>query len=197
MRTRSCPVCAARTSGSALQVYLIKGALGTWAFNIKKASAIVADHRKPVLVPPEILARLLEVNKEWHEEHLPHVNSKEPGIIGQRFGGIALFDGTHRAVNAQRSGDHFYAYMLTVAESQECIVHNEVPAMTADLIASELRGVLKNNRNVKMLEAEVVLDPTDNALDCEHDIRSFLTAGENRHLRLIFSATRKQKGKHK
>jgi hypothetical protein len=190
MKLKACEVCQLRKAGLVLQVYIINGELGTWGFDIARAATIVADGRSPVLVPPEILNRFLEVNNEWCEAHLPHVDPNKPGIVGQRFGGIALFDGTHRAVKAHRTNRPFYAFMLTFQESTECLVHHSRPAMTAERIARELRGVIKNNRGTEMIEAEFELDDGEKADENEQAIRSHLTPEENKHVRLCFHRSR-------
>jgi hypothetical protein len=163
------------------QIYSVEGELGTYVFDVTLARHIVRDDKHQAhLVPPELLTRMLEVNAEYEELHLDHVDPKIPGILGQRFGGIALIDGTHRGYRCLRDKLPFYAFMLDIEESMRCLAHSEPVDFTPEMMAKELRGMLGNNPQVEMMTT--VLDATDDegdSADVEKAVRSFLTAEQN------------------
>lgn len=178
----SCPRCQERASH---QIYIIHGELGQYVFDVAKARAFVADGRSAHIVPPEIIQRFLEVNSDWSEEHLEHVDAAQPGIVGQRFGGLALFDGTHRAALSLRDGSTFRAYLLTLEESESCLIGSSIAEMTAETVARELRGVLRNNTHSGVLEAEIAFTHEDPATS-ELAIRAHLSEEENARVKLLF-----------
>jgi len=113
------------------------------AFDIELAVAICQDGRKPLLVPREDLAAILQVNGIT-EEHVNHVDITLPGIAapvefmpsGQPV--MGLIDGSHRATRCFREGRDFFAYQLTPKEALQC--QSTVVARTAQTLETMLRG---------------------------------------------------------
>jgi hypothetical protein len=190
-----CPICAERQHGSARQIYIIHGELGRYVFDISLAKRTVADGRQPCAVPAEALQRFLEVNNEWSEQHLAHVDPDVPGIVGQRFGGMALFDGTHRAERARREGRQFWAYVLTYEESADCLIGQDVAEMNAEIIAREIRGVLRNNYQIaERITVELRLSADEEPGAAEAAIREQLAPEENQKVQLLLKQERRRRG---
>jgi len=178
--TAAAPACPRCRDRSGHQVYVVHGELGRYVFDQRKARAMIqANPREAYPIPPEVVEKFLEVNNEWHEEHVDHVDSSDPGIIGQRFGGMALFDGTHRARRSLRDHTQFMAYFLTLEESNACLIDKEVAEMSVEIIAREIKGVLRNNQNAELLEVEIGADDYEQAGASEEAIRQHLTPEEN------------------
>jgi hypothetical protein len=173
-----CPVCEERRGRHLKQVYVVEGRLGQCIFDVDQAKQIVSDGREAVVVPPTVLNKMLTVNKEWSREHLEHVDLSIPGIIGQCYGGLALFDGTHRAARASGEGVPFRAYRLSYEESMRCLIARDDADMTPEQIAQELRGMLRNNPET-LVEADLQGDPAG-----EPEIRRHLTPEENQRIQL-------------
>jgi hypothetical protein len=179
----NCPRCQDRASH---EIYIVQGELGQYAFDVAKARAFVADGRTPHIIPPEIVQRFLDVNSEWMEDHVAHVNPTQPGIVGQRFGGLTLFDGTHRAVLSLRTGTVFRAFVLSLEESESCVIGRKVAQMSAETVAHELRGVIRNNSQSGLIEAELAVTDNEDPRVAEESIRRFLNAEENARIKLNF-----------
>jgi hypothetical protein len=183
VKIQACERCAEK-SVRARQIYIIDGPLGRSIFDIEKAKSIVKDRRRqPVLVPKTVVERFLKIN-QWTAEHCQHVNLGVPGIIGQRFGGLTLFDGTHRAARSHLEGVPFWAHVLDCNESRDCLIDQRSAEMEPAVIASEIRGVLANNPHAELLHVELSYEGTPAELG-EQAIRSCLTEEENAHVRLV------------
>lgn len=80
-------------------------------------------------VPREQLT-YIAANNDFDEAHLARVDITQPGIAAPlksppEFGGQVthiLIDGTHRAINALRTGQPFYARILTVEAGNRCLM---------------------------------------------------------------------------
>jgi hypothetical protein len=181
----SCPRCRER---SAHQIYIIQGELGEYAYDVGKARVIVSDGRLPHVIPPEVLRRFLDLNKDWDAVHCDHVDPGTPGIVGQRFGGLALFDGTHRAARALRDGQEFSAFMLSYPESAACmILCDPAEDMSLDTIVAEVRGLLVNNPGAEMVEVGLECEETEDTEELETAIRMLLTEEENARIACVFN----------
>jgi hypothetical protein len=180
-RQATCPVCRERRNrkDASHQVYYIQSETGQYVFDIEKAIALCGDGRPAQEVPREAVVRMLGVN-EYAEQHLDHVNPEHPGIVGQMFGAISLFDGTHRAARCLRDNLPFTVYMLSYEESQACLLSHESVGVGAEQFASELRGVLRNNPQADKVELELDCDTAEG----EDAVRALLTEEENK--RVIF-----------
>jgi hypothetical protein len=162
------------------QTYSVEGELGQYVFDVELALRIVNDGKHPTAeVPTGMLRRMLLVNAEHHAAHLDHVDPSRPGIIGQRFGGICLIDGNHRAHRCLRDGLPFRAYLLDLAESMKCLIHSDPINFTPELMAREIRGMLKNNPECQMLTTELTLTDGEDSQETETTLRSHLTPQEN------------------
>lgn len=180
-----CPICKERCTEDA-QVYVVSGPLGNAVYDVAPALRIVSDGREPLEVPAEVTARLLAVNRDCLiPEHMEHVDVSIPGIILQRYGGLALMDGTHRAARlalGQALGSitvPFRAYVLSCDESNACLLAQDGAELGPKQIALELRAVLQHNPEVGKLEVEIEGDP-----ESDSAIREHLTPEENRRLEL-------------
>ena len=172
----------------AKQVYSVEGELGTYLFDVDRAKRLVSVRaRQTVIVPPEMLQHMLEVNDEHHEPHVDHVDPSIPGILGQRLGGICLIDGSHRARRCQRDGITFHAYMLDLQESQDCMMLSEQIDFTPELMAREIRGMLRNNKQCEMLTTELNLTDGEDPAEAEAALRSHLTPEENARWTILFA----------
>jgi len=175
----TCPRCQQNMRGGK-QVYSVEGELGKYIFDVSLARGIVSDGKhRTSLVPPELLHKMLEVNEEHHAEHIDHVDPSVPGIAGQRFGGICLMDGNHRARRCLRDGLPFSVYVLDLAESVRCLIHSDQIDFTPELMAREVRGMLRNNQQCEMLTTELSLTDGEDPREIEEALRAHLTPEEN------------------
>jgi stress-induced morphogen len=173
----TCPRCVLNATGHA-QVYMVKGELGLYVFDVEHARRIVADGGHfEFEVEPSLIELMLAVNEEHTPEHIDHVDPTRPGIIAQRFGGYTLIDGNHRARRCLRDQLRFRVHALTLHESMECLILQQQNKFTAPLVARELRGMLKNNPECEMLEVTLTSDEAQDA--SESAIRDHLTPEEN------------------
>jgi hypothetical protein len=181
-----------------VEVFTLEGECGLMVWDIGKALRIVADPSRrepspggvPQVIPDWMMDRLLSVNAEFTPEHLEHVDPTKPGIVAQRFGGMFLLDGTHRAHRARRDGVPFYAHCLTLAESEQCLVRelSDVADMGAEEIAREVRGVLINNRDMgDSFTLELALTDGEDPVAAERAIRAHLSTDENAAIKLEFT----------
>jgi hypothetical protein len=175
----ACPRCSASFRGGH-QVYSVEGELGKYVFDVELARRIVKSELHTMAeIPPVMLVKMLEVNEEHCPEHIDHVNPRAPGIVGQRLGGMALIDGNHRARRCLRDGLPFRAYLLDLVESAQCMIHQEPVNFTPEMMAREIRGMLRNNPQVEMLTTEMYLDAGEDVEATESALRVHLTAEEN------------------
>jgi hypothetical protein len=130
----------------------------TYFFNVDKAKTIVTDERPPLELGEATIKRMTLLNA-WEESHLPHVDINKPGILVQRFGGLILLDGIHRAVRCLREGTTFRAYMLNYEESLACIVRQDIASSDAIAIVEKLRRVLGTAPRSDRIEAEIECSP--------------------------------------
>jgi hypothetical protein len=169
----------------------VAGALGEYVFDVELARQIVKNtpNRPTGVVPPEILTKMLEVNEDHVPEHIDHVNPRIPGIAGQRLGGIALIDGNHRARRCLRDGLPFHVYLLDLTESMQCLIHSDPVDFTPEMMAKEIRGMLKNNQQCEMLTTELTLSEGEDPIQSEAELRAHLTPEENARWTITFRPT--------
>jgi len=177
-RRSSCKICSQRELGGG-EVYELKGPGGSSVFDVEKAKQIVADGRRPVLVPADALVPLLAAS-HYEEAHLPHVDLRSPGIQGQRFSGTFLLDGVHRAARCLQQGKDFHAFVLTQEETLSCLVLQDLWESNVGMVARELRQLLEEHPDAAYLE--VKLDSGPQALE---QIRKLLTPEENARIRIV------------
>jgi len=167
----NCPVCGARKTGTT-EVYLISEEEDRYFFNVDKAKKIVSDGRPPITIPEATLRRMIAVN-EHAPVHLAHVDVNRPGIMLQRFGGLVLLDGIHRAALSLEQSRTFQAYMLNYGESLACLIRQEIASHDAGSIVRKLRKVMSTAPASTPLVAE---------LECSAEVlaqvRAALTAEE-------------------
>lgn len=122
----SCVKCELNQIGE--RAYAVKGHWGTYTFDVAYAQQLVGDGRDPMVVPNDVLDKLLAVNHPV-PEHLEHVREKveDPGIIVRLGNRVALIDGTHRATLKRLEQRPFLAHMLSQKESEACLVGFPVP----------------------------------------------------------------------
>jgi hypothetical protein len=101
-----------------------------YTFNATKACEIIASRIPPGNtdcgeIPPFALERFRYTNS-FVEEHLPHVNPDEPGIVACVVEGneykLFLIDGNHRTERAVREGKTPKFFMLTPKETEQCFL---------------------------------------------------------------------------
>ncbi len=123
-KKRGCSVCQA--SGPETYQYLRE----TFIFDVDLARRIVLDGREPVELD-EADIRYCVDNSRIHEHHVPHVDTRYPGIIahlfhtaenGEQVHGHLLIDGNHRAARCLQLGIPYQVYLLTEAESTQVLV---------------------------------------------------------------------------
>lgn len=166
------------------QIYSVVGELGKYVFDVELARHIVGDGKHQAYgIPAELLLKMLEVNEEHYAAHLDHVDPNIPGILAQRFGGICLMDGNHRARRCLRDGRPFNAFMLSMEESMRCLIHSDQVEFTPELLARELRGMLRNNVQCGMLTSTLNLTEGEDPAATEAAIRACLTPEENERLK--------------
>ena len=173
-----CAICSQRKLGG-VEVYELKGEGGSSVFDVEKAKQIAAAGRRPVLVPADALAPFLEAS-HYEEAHLPHVGPGSPGILGQRFSGLFILDGVHRAARCLHERRDFHAYVLTQQETLSCLVLQDLWESNVGMVVRELRQLLQDHPD--MAYVEVKLDSGPEALE---QIRNLLTPEENARIRII------------
>jgi hypothetical protein len=173
-----CAICLQRKLGG-VEVYELKGEGGSSVFDVEKAKQIAADGRRPVLVPPDALAPFLEAS-HYEEAHLPHVDLAAPGILGQRFSGLFILDGVHRAARCLHEQRDFHACVLTQQETLSCLVLQDLWESNVGMVVRELRQLLEDHPAAAYLE--VKLDSSPEALA---QIRNLLTPEENARIKFL------------
>lgn len=108
-----------------------------YLFDVTLARELVLDGREPVEVDDDSVRQTLEETRIY-AEHLPHVDTKYPGIIchvwypldnGEEIAGHLLIDGNHRAARCLELGIPYFAYLLTEEESRQILLKS--PQMEA------------------------------------------------------------------
>jgi len=167
----NCPVCSARKKGTT-EVYLISEGEDRYFFNVDKAKKIVSDGRPPISIPEATLKRIIALN-DHAPMHLAHVDVNRPGIMLQRFGGLVLLDGIHRAALCLEQSRTFQAYMLNYEESLACLIRQEIASHDAGSIVRKLR---------KVMSTAPAFTPVVAELECSAEVlaqvRAALTAEE-------------------
>ena len=117
-----CPHCA---TGAETYGYLKRA----YVYDVDLARKIVSEGREPVELERDDVAYLVNDSKIY-KQHVDHVNTKYPGILGHLWGpgeggtwehGHVLIDGNHRAARCLRDGMKFRAYLLTEEESEQIL----------------------------------------------------------------------------
>ena len=149
-----CPICNARQHANTTEVYIISDGEDRHFFNVDKAKTIASDGRPSVPIDEWTIRRIVSLN-DYAPIHLAHVDPDKPGIIVQRFGGLVLLDGIHRAVRSLQDGRTFHAYMLNYQESLACLIRQEIASHDARFIVAKLRKVLTTAPSFDSIEAEL------------------------------------------
>ena len=144
------------------------------------------DGRPAIAIPESTLQRMAAVN-EYSSVHLAHVDPDKPGIMVQRFGGLVLLDGIHRAVRCLKEDKAFRACMLNYQESLTCLVRQEIASTDAGPIVAKLRKVMSTASTIEPIEAEIECTPEVLAR-----VRALLTPEER--LRFILKAVPPRNG---
>jgi hypothetical protein len=117
--TDACRVC--RLHGSETFNFLKR----QFVFDVDKARRITQDGRKPVEVDRDDVLHAVDTARIYIE-HIPHVRLDHPGIIarmrvtgadGSVKEGDLLIDGHHRAAKCLQLGVPYFAFLLTVEET--------------------------------------------------------------------------------
>lgn len=172
----ACPVCAARRQAGTTEIYLLSEGADRYFFNVDAAKKIVSDGRSSILIARQTIRRMMKVN-DYTPMHLTHVDAKKPGIVLQRFGGLVLVDGIHRAVLSLQQKRAFHATMLSYQESLDCVVRQEIASTDAGSIVEKLRRVMATAPASEPIEAE--LECTAEVLA---QVRAALTPEERQRL---------------
>jgi hypothetical protein len=118
----NCPHCA---TGAETYGYLKRA----YVYDVDLARKIVSDGREPVELERDDVAYCVD-NSRIHKQHIDHVNTKYPGILGHLWGpgedgtwehGHVLIDGNHRAARCLRDGLPFRACLLSEDESEQIL----------------------------------------------------------------------------
>jgi len=150
----SCPICISRQKAGTIEVFVISEGLDKYFFNVNKAKTIVTDNRPSIVIPTSTVRVIVSVN-DYSPLHLPHVDPRKPGIVVQRFGGLVLLDGIHRAVRCLEEKATFRAFILNYQESLACLVRQEIASNDAQTIVAKLRKVLATAPGEDIVEAEL------------------------------------------
>src|SRR5262249_9351923 len=167
-RRHDCGICSQRALGGT-EVYELRGPGGTSIFDVDKAKQIIFDGRRPELVSVESLTRLLAAT-EYDHAHVAHVDAGKPGILGQRFSGLFLLDGVHRAARCLQEKRDFWAFALSQEETLSCLVLQDLWESNVGMVVRELHQLLEDHPDAAYLE--VNLDCSPQALE---QIRKLLT----------------------
>lgn len=169
-------------------MYLLSEGEDKYFFNVDRAKKIVSDGRSSIVIARPTIQSMMAVN-DFSPLHLPHVDPESPGIVLQRFGGLVLVDGIHRAVLSLQQDRVFYACMLSYQESLDCLVRQEVASSDADSIVEKLRRVMATAPASGPMEAEIECTPEVLA-----QVRAALTPEERVRLVLKAVPPRKDSG---
>lgn len=169
-------------------MYLISEGADRYFFNVDRAKEIVSDGRPAIAIGDFTIRRFMALN-DYTPMHLPHVDPEKPGIVLQRFGGLVLLDGIHRAVLSLQQGRAFYATMLNYPESVACLVRQEIASDDAPSIVEKLRKVMGTAPGSAPIEAEV-----ECTAEVLAQVRAALTPEERQRLLLKAVPPRKAGG---
>ena len=173
-----CKICSQRALGGA-EIYELRGPGGTSIFDVDKAKQIISDSRRPELVSVNALTGLV-ADTEYDHAHMAHVDAGKPGILGQRFSGLFLLDGMHRAARCLQEKRDFYAFALSQEETLSCLVLQDLWESNVGMVVRELRRLLEDHPDAAYLE--VNLDCGPRALE---QIKRLLTPAENARIRIL------------
>jgi len=105
-----------------------------YLFDVDHARRLVADGRESVELDEDDVKFSVETS-EINHAHLPHVNTKYPGIIahiwyqteaGEMIHGHLLIDGHHRAARCLQLGIPFNVCLLSEEESEAILLKSPV-----------------------------------------------------------------------
>jgi hypothetical protein len=123
-RPKKCDICSAKGPET------FRCMRRSFIFDVDKAREIVADGR-PTWEMNRGDVRFEVRTSHIHEHHVPHVKVRFPGIVarvrvhlpgGRRGEGEILIDGHHRAAKCLRLNRPFFAYRLSVEESDAVLL---------------------------------------------------------------------------
>jgi hypothetical protein len=172
----ACSVCEGRKEAGTTEVYVISDGADRYFFNVDRAKKIVADGRPVIELAARTIQEMLKVN-HYDVNHLKHVDPSKPGILLQRFGGLILLDGIHRAALCLGEHRKFYVHALAYRESLACLVRQDIASHDPRSIAEKLRKVLQRDPGAGSLEAEIECSPK-----VLKRVRQLLTPEENKRL---------------
>jgi len=175
-KEESCSICEGRKITGTTEAFVIRDGPDRHLFDVNKAKKLVADGRPAIELAPQAILEILKVNY-YDPNHLEHVDPEKPGILLQRFGGLVLIDGIHRAARCQQEGRDFHVYVLNYKESLACLVRQDIASNDPQAIADKLRKVLERDPGEGPLEAEIECSP-----QVLQRIRALLTHEENKRL---------------
>ncbi|MDB5335324.1 MAG: hypothetical protein JWN70_943 [Planctomycetaceae bacterium] len=101
-----------------------------YLYDVDLARTLVRDGREEVELDDESVQHSVDTSV-IHAGHLPHVNTKYPGIIahityrtetGELVRGHVLIDGHHRAARCLQLKIPFFVYLLTDEESETVLL---------------------------------------------------------------------------
>lgn len=107
---------------------------GAYRFDVDLARKIVADGRVPIELDPEDVRYSVDMVRIY-PQHLPHVDTRYPGIIAHVWGpgaddlwlqGHLLIDGHHRAARCLQLGLPYYVHILSQEESELVVIYGPV-----------------------------------------------------------------------
>lgn len=102
-----------------------------YRFDVDLARELVLDGREPVELEPDDVRFSVDTSRIY-EQHLPHVDTKYPGIIahiwypepdGNVLHGHVLIDGHHRAARCLQLEKPFFVHILTEQESRAILIN--------------------------------------------------------------------------
>jgi hypothetical protein len=101
-----------------------------YLFDVDQARKLVQDGREPVELDDDDVRHSVDISRIY-PEHLPHVDTRYPGIIahlwyqqpdGELIHGHLLIDGHHRAARCLQLQQPFFVHILTEDESRAILL---------------------------------------------------------------------------
>jgi hypothetical protein len=182
-RRKKCRVCEQRRLGGG-EIYELRGDAGTSVYDVDLAKRTVSNRRSAELIPFDTLTDLLQ-GSHHVEAHLAHVDPSKPGILGQRFKGLFLLDGLHRATRCVREHHSFSAFVLSPEETLSCLMSQDLWESNVGMVVRELRQLLAGATGSEAIEVELECS----AEAVEH-IRKLFTEEENARIHIRHTAPR-------
>ncbi len=183
-RRKKCRVCEQRRLGGG-EIYELRGDAGTSVYDVDLAKRTVSGRRTAELVSFDALTDLLQGSRHV-EAHLAHVDPAKPGIVGQRFNGLFLLDGLHRATRCVREHRNFSAFVLSQEETLSALRSQDLWESNVGMAVRELRQLLAGATGSEGIEVEL-----ECSADAIEQIRKLLTVEENTRIHIRHTAPRR------